>query len=538
MADVGNNDAQLVKRSLTGDREAFRQIVERYQSLVCSITYGATGSLPLSEDIAQETFVAAWKQLAELREPLKLRAWLCGIARFLVGKELRVQSHELLSRAEPLDDAVEPASSEPTPAARAISDEEAAILWRALERIPETYRDPLILFYREQESVERVAEDLELSVDAVKQRLSRGRKLLAEEVVSFVEGTLKRTAPNEAFTQGVLAALPIMAGSTKAAVVGAAAAKGSALAHGAAAVGIFGAIFGPIIGLLSAWVGVKASIENTQSPRERQFMVKMAKASLVVGGLFCAALIGGICLAASLWSAHPALMIVGLVGLVLGYTVLIIVLAFVTNRIQRRIRQEEAAKRPLGAAVPAKAIVFEPYEYRSRWTWLGLPLIHVCMESKQDGKTRPAKGWIAIGNIAYGLLFACGGVAVAPVSLGGGAAGLLTIGGMGVGLVSFAGVAMGVWVAGGMALGRLAFAGCAVASLAAKGGTAVAHSFAVGGAALAEHANDAAAQQFMQSSQFMIWAEWFGSHALWLVWLPCGLLLFQFSRARGIRRQR
>ncbi len=63
MPATANSDVQLVEWSLTGDRDAFRKIVERYQSLVCSITYNATGSLSLSEDIAQETFVAAWKQL-------------------------------------------------------------------------------------------------------------------------------------------------------------------------------------------------------------------------------------------------------------------------------------------------------------------------------------------------------------------------------------------------------------------------------------------------------------------------------------------
>jgi DNA-directed RNA polymerase specialized sigma24 family protein len=69
-----NSDEKLVEWSLTGDRNAFRQIVERYQALVCSITCNATGSLTLSEDLAQETFVAAWKQLSELREPAHLRA--------------------------------------------------------------------------------------------------------------------------------------------------------------------------------------------------------------------------------------------------------------------------------------------------------------------------------------------------------------------------------------------------------------------------------------------------------------------------------
>jgi hypothetical protein len=63
------NDAELVVESLSGNRDAFGQIVARYQSLVCSLAYSATGSLSQSEDLAQETFVAAWKQLADLREP-------------------------------------------------------------------------------------------------------------------------------------------------------------------------------------------------------------------------------------------------------------------------------------------------------------------------------------------------------------------------------------------------------------------------------------------------------------------------------------
>jgi hypothetical protein len=73
-------DAELVGENRSGNRDAFGQIVSRYQSLVCSLAYSATGSLSQSEDLAQEMFVAAWKQLADLREPGKLRAGLCGIA--------------------------------------------------------------------------------------------------------------------------------------------------------------------------------------------------------------------------------------------------------------------------------------------------------------------------------------------------------------------------------------------------------------------------------------------------------------------------
>ena len=65
---TANGDAELVNASLAGNREAFGQIVARYQSLVCSLAYSATGSLSQSEDLAQETFFAAWKHLADLRE--------------------------------------------------------------------------------------------------------------------------------------------------------------------------------------------------------------------------------------------------------------------------------------------------------------------------------------------------------------------------------------------------------------------------------------------------------------------------------------
>ena len=262
-------DAQLVEWSLTGDREAFGRIVERYQSLVCSITYGATGSLTLSEDIAQETFLTAWRQLTALNDATRLRAWLCGIARNLTNNFLRRGQREPAQTAEALDAIHELPGSEPSPSAQAVSREEEAILWRALERIPETYREPLILFYREQQSVERVAEELELSEDAVKQRLSRGRKLLADEVAAFVEGTLQRTAPGKAFTLDVLAALPLAAASMGAAGVGAAT-KGTAATKSAGLLAWLAPFVGIFGGLATAWLSVRLA------PTEAERRVKKA----------------------------------------------------------------------------------------------------------------------------------------------------------------------------------------------------------------------------------------------------------------------
>src|SRR5438067_11060368 len=200
------SDSELVTQSLPGDRDAFGSIVARYQSLLCSLAYRATGSLSQSEDLAQETFVTAWKQLADLREPEKLRSWLCRISRNLTYDALRRQGREPIHKAESLEEIRESPGPEPLPSDYTISREEEAILWRSIERIPESYRQPLVLYYREHQSVENVAAALDLSEDAVKQRLSRGRKLLHEQVVAFVEGALERTSPgdNRCFTASSL----------------------------------------------------------------------------------------------------------------------------------------------------------------------------------------------------------------------------------------------------------------------------------------------------------------------------------------------
>ena len=152
-AAAANHDAELVAASLSGNRDAFGQIVSRYQSLICSLAYSATGSLGQSEDLAQETFITAWKHLRHLREKHKLRAWLCGIARNRINSSLRRDGREPVYSAEPLEAAHESASTEPLPHDQAISKEEEAILWRSLERIPENYREPLVLFYREHQSI-------------------------------------------------------------------------------------------------------------------------------------------------------------------------------------------------------------------------------------------------------------------------------------------------------------------------------------------------------------------------------------------------
>ncbi len=526
-----NNDAELVVGTLAGNRDAFSQIVSRYQSLICSLTYSATGNLGQSEDLAQETFITAWKHLVHLRERDKLRSWLCGIARNRINNYLRREGREPLHKAELLDEAAEAHSPEPLPVEYTISNEEQAILWRSLERIPEIYREPLVLFYREHQSIEAVAQNLELTEDAVKQRLSRGRKLLHEQVLAFVEGALERTNPGKVFTLGVLAALPALTISAKAATLGAAAAKGSATAKAAGAMGLFGAILSPLVVIFSNYFSYRMSMDEARSDEERVHIKALFRNSLLVALVLSAVLVVPLFLACGsqdsasfFWGLWFSLTIV-------IYFLTIAVFGFGSLAGRRRYLAKILAREYAGNFPPAA------YEYRSPASLFGLPLVHVRLGDRFDVLRGPVKAWIAVGSShAVGVIFASGGIAIAPVSFGGIAIGLLPFGAIGIGLVSLGAISLGVWSFGAVAIGWQVFCGAGFAWNAAMGGMAFAHDFADGGIAHAAQANTEIAIQFFRQSWFFRCSQFISNHGLWMIFVVPVFL--QARIAARARRQR
>ncbi|HRC59307.1 MAG TPA: RNA polymerase sigma factor, partial [Kofleriaceae bacterium] len=128
------SDAELLEASRRGERAAFATLVERYQGVVCAVSYSRTGDRALSEDVAQDTFLAAWRQLHQVREVDRLRAWLCGIARNLSLKARRKRARET-----PVEDELEQSAS--ADLFEQVSDRQAERLVRdALHRVPEIYR--------------------------------------------------------------------------------------------------------------------------------------------------------------------------------------------------------------------------------------------------------------------------------------------------------------------------------------------------------------------------------------------------------------
>lgn len=529
------DDTKLVSESLTGNREAFGQIVTRYQTLICSLAYSATGSFSQSQDLAQETFVTAWKKLSELREPGKLRAWLCGILKNRVYKTYRREGNEPSHAAESLETAHDLASGELPPSDQAITKEEESILWRSLGRVPEIYREPLVLYYREHQSIETVATNLELSEDAVKQRLSRGRKMLQEEVMSFVEGALERTNPDKTFTLGVLSALPAMTISAKAAALGATAAKGSAAAKATGMLGLLGAVLSPLLAIFGNYASYRMSYDEAHTDEEREHIKRT-----FLNSLYVALVLSGLC-AVPLYFAlrndpEPYIFLALAISLAIVIYFLTL-LAFVIRSLpQRRRYLAKILADQYDGQFPEAA-----FEYRSRWNLLGLPLVHVRIGDRFDVMRGPVKAWIAIGSShAVGVIFASGGVAIAPISFGGIAIGLLSFGAISIGTIALGAISLGVWGYGGLVIGWQVAGGCAIALNAAMGGLAFAHDYAVGGITRALQANTDTAQAFCEQNPFFRIAYVLHHHGIlmMLFWiLPVAIQSRIVARARQRREQ-
>jgi len=329
------SEAELLQASLAGSKEAFGTIVEQYQSLICAITYSGTGDFAKSEELAQETFLRAWKELRQLKDFGRFRAWVCTIARNLARKSIRGGRRDIIGDAQALERVGPVESAEPGPSDAAINKEHEAIVWSALQEIQEQYREPMTFFYREQQSVREVAAALGLSEEVTRQRLSRGRRMLKENVAALVEETLGRTRPGKVFTVVVIAALPALTPQAASAAIAGVAAKGSVAAKSAGMLSLVAGALGPLLGLLGSIIGIRASIAATKSRREREFMKKRVWQVI----LYCC---GGLAVGLLLWWTWFRSLLVWPICIVFGvFFAGVFVLTFITERQRKAIQIEE-----------------------------------------------------------------------------------------------------------------------------------------------------------------------------------------------------
>ena len=203
---------RLVASAAGGDPDAFSQILSATSGMVVSIVLAIVRDVDMSQDIAQDVFLSAWRDLSKLRNPASFLPWLRQVARNHAHHALRTRIRRrrwlvpFSGQEERLETMPAP---DPGIRERLLDAEQRHALRSALASLPDDTREALILFYREGQSVAQVATLLDLSEDAVKKRLSRARTALRGMVLDQFGDSLKRTAPGAAFTIAVMAALPL-----------------------------------------------------------------------------------------------------------------------------------------------------------------------------------------------------------------------------------------------------------------------------------------------------------------------------------------
>jgi RNA polymerase sigma-70 factor, ECF subfamily len=171
-------DLQLIDATLAGDTGTFDELIRRYQDRLIHSLEHALGSRDDALDVAQQAFVLAWKKLSSFRRESGFYSWLYGIARNVAISNIRqprIKSGSLdyLHEAggfDPID-----LNSQSAPEHAMEQFEQIQLVQKALQEIPEEFRQPLVLKEIDALSYEEIAMILDIPLGTVRSRIFRAR---------------------------------------------------------------------------------------------------------------------------------------------------------------------------------------------------------------------------------------------------------------------------------------------------------------------------------------------------------------------------
>ena len=171
MAMEDQTDQELVSACLAGNREAFAQLVRRYQDSVYGLAVSMTGSHADAADMAQEAFIRAYTRLDQYNPSYGFRSWLLRICANRTKNLFRKRTNRRK---------LEEAYQQDAAMLEAHPEDENHELESALSRLPARLAVPIRLKYMENLSYEEVADVMGIGVSAAKMRVMRARNRLAE----------------------------------------------------------------------------------------------------------------------------------------------------------------------------------------------------------------------------------------------------------------------------------------------------------------------------------------------------------------------
>lgn len=175
---MSDAEAQWIVQAQQGDDQAFANLVEAYQTPVFNLCYRMLGDGPEAEDAAQETFLRAYRAIRRYDNTRSFATWLLSIASHYCIDQIRRRRMQLVS----IDTTPGEAIPAPvlTPEGEANLSEEQRQVQELLASLAPTDRAAVTMYYWYDYSYEEIAQALSLSLSAVKSRLHRARRLLAE----------------------------------------------------------------------------------------------------------------------------------------------------------------------------------------------------------------------------------------------------------------------------------------------------------------------------------------------------------------------
>ncbi len=184
----------------SGDPQAFAVFVENYKEAVflCCRKLGLAEHE--ADDVAGETFLAAYKGLSRYAGRAELGTWLWGIAYRQAVSFLRKNRRNRQLEAEPDEQMAD--DRQHGPAAAIQGEETEKVVWQAVDRLPKLWAMAVILFYREQKSVADIAGIMQAKENTIKTYLFRARERLRTDLAPvFAEEILHEESPGNADRQ-------------------------------------------------------------------------------------------------------------------------------------------------------------------------------------------------------------------------------------------------------------------------------------------------------------------------------------------------
>jgi len=184
-----NQERAWLEQAIEGDKAAFGKLIEAFQGPVYNLAYRMLNNSGEAEEAAQEAFVRAWTKLNMYDPKRKFSTWLLSITSNYCIDQIRKRRALLLSIDEPLPPHPALTSDKAKgPEAQMASSEQQDLVQGLLQELPEEYRTAVILRYWQEMSYEEIAETTGSTISAIKSRLFRARKQLAE--ISIEKGIL------------------------------------------------------------------------------------------------------------------------------------------------------------------------------------------------------------------------------------------------------------------------------------------------------------------------------------------------------------